>query len=76
MSSGKIAGIIMAIIGAIGDIYAAITIANDTSGWFSRYTYTAPFSQHETTMITIAVVSGILLIAGIFILFSNNRKDA
>ncbi|MGM9670860.1 MAG: hypothetical protein ACI3XD_04715 [Oscillospiraceae bacterium] len=75
MSSGKIAGIIMAIIGAIGDIYAAITIANDTSGWFG-YTYTAPFSQHETTMITIAVVSGILLIAGIFILFSNNRKDA
>lgn len=74
MSSGKVAGFIMAIIGAIGEIYAAITIANDTSGWFG-YTYSAPFSQHETTMITIAVVSGILLVAGILVLFCCSKKD-
>lgn len=84
MSSGIIAGIIMIIVGVVGDIYSAITISSeiaskslddiytaiisgDASG-LAQYTYTGPYSQHETIMITIAVLSALLIIGGLHVI--------
>ncbi|MGM9670859.1 MAG: hypothetical protein ACI3XD_04710 [Oscillospiraceae bacterium] len=84
MFSGIIAGIIMIVVGASGGIYSAITISSemaakslddvytaiissDASG-LAQYTYTAPFSQHETIMITIAVLSALAVIGGIHVI--------
>ena len=48
-------GIFMTVLGAIGSISTLLNIANDP-----YYTYTAPFSKHETTMMTLFFISFIL----------------
>lgn len=75
----KIIAIICAIIGFIGCIASAIIISNDMTGgsMFSmRYTYKPPFTAHETTMLIIAGISVIMLIAGIisYVVISHKNK--
>lgn len=67
MSSKKIAGIIMLILGGYGLMFSTMTILNDTSGLFG-YSYTAPFSDHKTFVITVLVMSVIALIFGVVLL--------
>lgn len=75
MSSKKIAGIIMLILGGFGLMFSSMTISNDTSGLFG-YSYTAPFSDHETFVITVLVMSVIALIFGVVLLLvKEDRQD-
>lgn len=76
MSSKKIYAIVLAVIGAIGEAYALITINADKTGnfWTGGYTYEPPFTAHEITYISIAVVSAVAVIIGLILLLKNNRK--
>ena len=70
-------GVILTIAGAIGTLFSIITIAGDLqgNGWWSYYDYTSPLSDHETTMIAVAVISVVALIGGIIALFSNQSRN-
>ncbi len=66
-------GYILTILGGFGTAGTLLTISNDR-----RYSYTAPYTSHETTMLTVLVFSVILLMAGITtIIFSviKNRNE-
>lgn len=67
-------GYILTFLGCFGSAFSFVTISND-----HRYTYRAPFTDHERTMITILVISIIVLVAGILtIIFSviKNKNEA
>ncbi len=71
------AGWIVAALGAVGSVYSLITIQNDMnpqSLWDVSYTYTAPLTSHETTMIALAAVSVITLVAGIVMIVKSKKS--
>lgn len=70
----KISGFIMSTIGVIGTIYSIITISNDKSNWLVGYTYTPPFTEHETIVLAVLVVLAVLGIVGI-VLLSAKEED-
>ncbi len=76
MKINKILGILLAVIGAIGEVYALMTINSDKNAsiLYGRYTYAPPFTDHEITYITIAAVSALLLIVGLIVLFLKKGK--
>ncbi|MBR3948630.1 MAG: hypothetical protein IKJ70_04415 [Clostridia bacterium] len=76
MKINKIIGILLAVIGAIGEVYALMTINSDKNAsiLYGRYTYAPPFTDHEITYITIAAVSALLLIVGLIVLFLKKGK--
>lgn len=63
-------GIFMTVLGAIGSISTLLNIANDP-----YYTYTAPFSKHETTMMTLFFISFIIFCVGLVILILSYMKN-
>lgn len=63
----------MTAIGVIGTIYSIITISNEKSNWLIGYTYTPPFTEHETIILAVLVVSAVLGIIGI-VLLSDKEK--
>ncbi len=61
--------------GLIGAFYAIATIDDDRSALFG-YTYTAPYSDHETGIIALLVISIIVFIIGCFIpVFSHSENE-
>lgn len=76
MKINKILGILLAVIGAIGEVYALMTINSDKNAsiLYGRYTYAPPFTDHEITYITIVAVSALLLIVGLIVLFLKKGK--
>ena len=70
----RVIGIIFTVVGAIGEIYALMTISNEKSSFFG-YTYSAPFTEHEIMMITIAVVSAIALLIGLIALLVKEKNQ-
>ena len=71
------AGWIVAALGAVGSVYSLITIQNDMnprSLWEGAYTYSAPLTSHEITMIALAVVSVIALVAGIVMIVKSKKS--
>lgn len=63
-------GIILASVGLGGFVGFTNAISNDR-----RYTYSPPFTEHETMMISALVVCMLLLVAGIItIIFSAIKK--
>jgi multisubunit Na+/H+ antiporter MnhB subunit len=69
--SVSIGAIIATIIGAIGTLFSIMTIQSDINQW--RYTYTSPFTEHETWMINIVFISIIVLISGIVAIYKSKR---
>lgn len=61
-----IIGYILTALGCFGTAFSFITISND-----HRYTYRAPFSDHEKAMMAMLIISFIVLVVGIItIIFS------
>lgn len=77
MKISKILGILLTVIGAIGEIYALMTINSDKNAsiLYGRYTYAAPFTEHEITFITIAAVSAALLVLGLIMLLIKKKEN-
>ncbi len=75
MKLSKNWGILLTVIGAIGEIYALMTINSDKNAsiLYGRYTYAAPFTDYEIMFITIAAVSAALLVLGLIILLIKRR---
>lgn len=71
MTSNKKAGIVMVIISSIGVLYSLITINSELN---VKYTYSAPFTDHEIFVIFVGIVSLGLLIAGIALI--SAKKDS
>jgi uncharacterized membrane protein YvbJ len=69
--SVSIGAIIVTIIGAIGTLFSIMTIQSDINQW--RYTYTSPFTEHETGTIAVVVISVIVLISGIVVIYKSRR---
>ena len=63
--------IIATIIGAIGALFSIMTIQSDINQW--RFTYTSPFTGHETGMIAVTVISIIVLISGIVAIYKSKH---
>ncbi len=76
MKINKIFGIIFAVIGAIGEIYALMTIHTDMNAslLYGRYTYASPLTDHEITYIAIAAISAALLIIGLILLLIKKKE--
>lgn len=72
MSSKRVAGVLLTVLSAIGILYSIFTISNDTSGLIG-YTYSAPFTTHETTILTTLGVSVVVLIIGLVLLLSKDN---
>lgn len=69
-----IVGYLLTFFGAGGTVGSIMYIMNDR-----RYSYSAPFTSHETTLMTICIISFIALVAGIMtIIFSviKNKNQA
>ena len=64
---GIIIGVTMMAIGFGMDIAGFIRIHSDTAGYFQRYTYSPPFTSHETTMIAIVVIGSIVFLIGLIV---------
>lgn len=73
MSSRGIKGLVFTVLGLLGGFYAITTYASDTSRLFG-YTYTAPFTSHEVTVIAVGVLSVIFFIAGLCCLGDKSDK--
>jgi NhaP-type Na+/H+ or K+/H+ antiporter len=59
-------GYILTMFGISGTVFSYLTITNDRG-----YSYTAPFTNHEMTMMAIMIISFIVLVSGIMtIIFS------
>lgn len=63
-------GYILTILGCFETTFSFLTIANDR-----RYSYTAPFTSHERTIIAMLIISIIILIAGIFVIIFSIVKN-
>lgn len=67
-------GYILTILGCFGTAGTLFTISND-----HRYSYTAPYTSHETTVLTMLVISVIVLVAGIatiiFAIIKNRNEN-
>ncbi len=74
MSTKRIIGIILTVLGGVGILYCIMTILEDTSGWLFRYTYAPPFTDHEITVISILVVAIISTISGIIMLCNKEHN--
>ena len=76
MKLSKIFGILFTVIGAIGEMYAVMTINTDMNAsiLYGRYSYAPPFTDHEITYIAIAASSAVLLIVGLILLFVKKEK--
>lgn len=71
------AGWIVAALGAIGGFYSMITIQNDMHPqnlWDGAYSYKAPLTSHESTMIMLAVASAVALLVGIVMIVRNKKS--
>lgn len=77
MKVNKILGILFTVVGAIGEVYALMTINGDKNAsiLYGRYTYAPPFTEHEIMFITIATASAALLILGL-IMISIKKKTS
>lgn len=65
-----IIGYILIVLGVFGMVGSFTTISND---W--RYTYKPPYTDHETTMIALLIISVVVFIVGIMvIIFSVVKK--
>lgn len=75
MQTKKIYGIIATVIGVIGEAYALVTInADKTGNFWGGYTYEPPFSSHEITYISIAVISALVIIAGLIMVLKGKSE--
>ena len=76
MDEDQITSIFLLLLGGIGSIWTVITIANDTSSsnLLGRYTYRAPFTEHEITVIIFLIVSIVFVAIGLALL-SNNKSS-
>jgi len=64
-----IGGSVALFIGLTGAVGSALTIALDIRGYdWGGYTYTAPLTVHEITMIVLVIVSALLFLAGLAVL--------
>ena len=59
--------------GLIGIVFSGYTIYDDMNAFFG-YTYTAPFSEHETTILAVLIVSIIVFLIGCSI-SSHSKND-
>lgn len=81
MNMKKLACLIMAAVGLVGEVFACATYARDVSDYeammhLGGYSYEhLPFTTHETVITLIAILSGLLLVAGI-VNFFGNVEDA
>jgi hypothetical protein len=73
MTSNKKTGIVMVIFGVIGKLYSLITINSELN---VRYTYSAPFTEHEILVILAGIVSIGLLIAGVALISSKKGASS
>lgn len=69
-----IAGIVMAVLGVIGTVYTFMTVNADKTTGFQRYTYQPPFSEHETRIIILGIISIVLLIIGLIKIYKNYKN--
>lgn len=67
-------GLILA--GIFIDVFALMRIFGDMTSIFFRYTYTAPFSEHEINMLVQVAAGVVLFLIGILIVYfvSKNAK--
>ena len=63
--------IIFAILGLLGTVYSLAIIIKDTTSNWGRYTYTPPFTEHETYMLLLIVASVIIFIIGLYNIFNK-----
>ncbi len=75
MTNRKLVPIMLTVIGVIGEAYALLTINADKTNFWGGYTYTPPFTSHEITYISIASISAVSVIIGLFLLLSNRKID-
>ena len=64
---GMIIGITMMAIGFVMDIFGFVQIHTDTAGYFQKYTYTPPFTSHETNIIAIVVIGSFVFLIGLIV---------
>ena len=76
--NNKMKGALTTLIGIIGAIFSYTTIKADMTpyGLFgTHYTYKAPYTDHETMMIIVAIASGIFILVGIALLCCGNESN-
>ena len=69
-------GYILAIVGAIASFSVWGVISSETGRGWGYYTYTPPYTDHETTMILLFIICLVVTAAGILmIIFSVMKKS-
>lgn len=80
MNMKKLACLIMAAPGLVGEVYACSVYASDISKYdpwlHTGYLYELPFTTHETVITLIAIGAGLLLIAGLALFFGYEKDSA